>query len=82
MRFVNQLISVAVFLCFAIPAGSQMDPLAPDYLYGSPDPRYAGSEGRYDPLSIDPLLRSLDPEYTLEYLEWLRARGYYPSMED
>lgn len=69
-------------ICLAGQAESQIDPLAPDYLTENQDSRRATSMERYtildprlDPLSIDPLMRPLDPEHTAEYLQRLRDIG-------
>jgi hypothetical protein len=75
--------------CFAGQARSQIDPLAPDYLIENQDLRRATSLDRYvildprlDPLSIDPLMRPLDPEHTAEYLQRLGEIGPLPVEED
>lgn len=69
-------------ICLAGQARSQIDPLAPDYLTDNQDTRRATSLDRYaildprlDPLSIDPLMRPLDPEHTAEYLQRLGKIG-------
>ena len=75
--------------CLASQAGSQIDPLAPDYLTENQDPRRATSLDRYviidprlDPLSVDPLVRPLDPEHTAEYLQRLNEIGALPPEDD
>ncbi len=76
-------------ICLAGQAGSQIDPLAPDYLTDNQDPRRLTSLDRYvildprlDPLSIDPLLRPLDPEHTAEYQQRLGEIGALPPEDD
>jgi len=78
-----------LFVCLAGQAGSQIDPLAPDYLTENQDPRRATSLDRYviidprlDPLSVDPLVRPLDPEHTTEYLQRLKEIGTLPHEDD
>ncbi|RQW78499.1 MAG: hypothetical protein EHM14_11815 [Methanothrix sp.] len=81
-----------VILCSTIPAQSQYDPLGTDILYIPDDLRRTGSisdsgqkvyiDPYVDPLSIDSLMRPLDPEHTWEYLDKLYARPYpiaYPT---
>jgi hypothetical protein len=71
----------AIILCSVMLAESQYDPLG-DFVVPT-DPRRTTSldDGVYldpaaDPLSIDPLMRPLDPEHTWEYLDIVRDRGY------
>jgi hypothetical protein len=78
-----------LFICLAGQAGSQIDPLAPDYLTENQDTRRATSLDRYviidprlDPLSVDPLVRPLDPEHTTEYLQRLGEIGALPPEDD
>jgi hypothetical protein len=80
---------VLLVACLAGQAGSQTDPLAPDYLTENQDPRRATSLDRYvildprlDPLSIDPLVRPLDPEHTAEYKQMLEEIGPLPPEEE
>jgi hypothetical protein len=75
--------------CLAGQAGSQIDPLAPDYLTENQDPRRTTSLDRFviidprlDPLSVDPLIRPLDPEHTAEYLEMLKQIEPLPAEDD
>ncbi len=76
-------------ICLAGQAGSQIDPLAPDYLAENQDSRRATSLDRYvildprlDPLSVDPLMRPLDPEHTAEYLQRLGEIRPLPPGDD
>lgn len=76
-------------VCLAGQAGSQIDPLAPDYLTENQDSRRATSLDRFvildprlDPLSVDPLVRPLDPEHTAEYLQRLKEIGELPPEDD
>jgi hypothetical protein len=78
-----------LIVCLAGQAGSQIDPLAPDYLIENQDSRRATSLDRYviidprlDPLSVDPLVRPLDPEYTAEYLQKLKEIGALPPEDN
>jgi hypothetical protein len=78
-----------LMVCLAGQAGSQIDPLAPDYLTENQDPRRATSLDRFviidprlDPLSVDPLIRPLDPEHTAEYLEMLKQIEPLPAEDD
>lgn len=76
-----------LIICLAGQAGSQIDPLAPDYLNENQDSRRATSLERYtildprlDPLSVDPLMRPLDPEHTAEYLQrWGKIGPLHPE---
>ncbi len=75
--------------CLSGQAGSQADPLAPDYLTDDQDPRRTTSLDKYvildprlDPLSIDPLVRPLDPEHTAEYRQMLDRIGAVSAEED
>ncbi|MDM7911768.1 MAG: hypothetical protein QUS09_01585 [Methanotrichaceae archaeon] len=76
-------------ICLVGQARSQIDPLAPDYLTENQDPRRATSLDRYvivdprlDPLSVDPLVRPLDPEHTAEYLQKLKEISALPPEAD
>ncbi len=91
MNLKSKAISVLALLiiCTAGQAGSQIDPLAPDYLTENQDSRRATSLERYtiidprlDPLSVDPLMRPLDPEHTAEYLQRLGKIGPLHPEED
>jgi len=80
---------VLLVACLEGQAASQTDPLAPDYLTENQDPRRATSLDRYvildprlDPLSIDPLVRPLDPEHTAEYKQMLEEIGPLPPEEE
>jgi hypothetical protein len=76
-------------VCLAGQAGSQIDPLAPDYLTEDQDPRRTTSLDRFviidprlDPLSVDPLIRPLDPEHTAEYQQKLKEIGPLTAEDD
>jgi hypothetical protein len=73
-------------LCLATQAESQYDPLGTDISTISQDQRRMSSLGEnyervyldpmVDPLSIDLLMRPLDPEHTWEYLDRVSVRAY------
>jgi hypothetical protein len=73
-------------LCLIPQAESQYDPLGTDIFTIPNDLRRTSSLGdnyervyldpMADPLSIDPLMRPLDPEHTWEYLDRVSGRAY------
>ena len=73
-------------LCLTVLAEAQYDPLGTDIFTTPTDLRRTSSLGdndervyldpMADPLSIDPLMRQLDPEHTWEYLYKVRGRAY------
>jgi hypothetical protein len=76
----------AIILCSVMLAESQYDPLG-DFVVPT-DPRRTSSldervylDPSADPLSIDPLMRPLDPEHTWEYLDIVRSRDYADQYE-
>jgi len=81
-------------LCLTAQAEAQYDPLGTDILTTPTDLRRTSSLGdndervyldpMADPLSIDPLMRQLDPQHTWEYLYKASVRAYadpYPHPE-
>ncbi len=73
-------------LCLTSQAESQYDPLGTDIFTIPQDQRRMGGLGENyervyldpiaDPLSIDSLMRPLDPEHTWEYLDRVSGRAY------
>ncbi len=80
------VIWTVVVLCSTILAESQYDPLGTDIFYIPDDLRRTSSlsdggqkvyfDPYADPLSIDPLMRPLDPEHTWEYLDKVSGKAY------
>ena len=85
--FAKMLLASGILAMCLIPqAESQYDPLGTDILNVPKDLRRMSSPGENyglvyldpmaDPLSIDPLMRPLDPEHTWEYLDRVSGRAY------
>jgi len=81
-------------MCLSVQGQSQYDPLGSDIFTLPDDMRRTSSldtqivyiDPNKDPLSIDPLMRPLDPEHTTEYLSAISGRQYLgpfvPVQED
>jgi hypothetical protein len=93
--FAKMLIAWAVIvMCLSVQGQSQIDPLASDIFTLPEDLRRTSSlnaqeiyiNPNTDPLSINPLMRPLDPEHTTEYLNAISGRQYLgpfvPVQED
>ncbi|MBN1234667.1 MAG: hypothetical protein JW999_01300 [Methanotrichaceae archaeon] len=83
--FAKMLIAwAAIVMCLSLQAQSQYDPLASDIFTmpgemrrtSSPDTQIVYIDPNKDPLSIDTLMRPLDPEHTTEYLNAISGRQY------
>ena len=83
--FAKMLIAwAAVVMCLSVQGQSQYDPLGSDIFTLPDDMRRTSSldtqivyiDPNKDPLSIDPLMRPLDPEHTTEYLNIISGRQY------
>ncbi len=84
----------ALVICLTVQGQAQYDPLASDIFTLPDDMRRTSSldtqivyfDPYADPLSIDPLMRPLDPEHTAEYLDKISGREYLgpfvPIQED
>ena len=93
--FAKMLIAwAAIVMCLSVQGQSQYDPLGSDIFTLPDDMRRTSSldtqivyiDPNKDPLSIDPLMRPLDPEHTTEYLSAISGRQYLvpfvPVQED
>ena len=93
--FAKMLIAwAAIVMCLSVQGQSQYDPLGSDIFTLPDDMRRTSSldtqivyiDPNKDPLSIDPLMRPLDPEHTTEYLNIISGRQYLgpfvPVQED
>jgi len=93
--FAKMLVAwAALVMCLTLQAQAQYDPLASDIFTLPDDMRRTSSldtqriyiDPIADPLSIDPLMRPLDPEHTAEYLDKISGREYLgpfvPVQED
>lgn len=93
--FAKMLVAWAVLvMCLTLQAQSQYDPLASDIFTLPDDMRRTSSLDTQriyinpiaDPLSIDPMMRPLNPEHTAEYLDKISGREYLgpfvPVQED
>ncbi len=93
--FVKILLAwAALVICLTVQGQAQYDPLGSDIFILPEDMRRTSSldtqiiyfDPYADPLSIDPLMRPLDPEHTSEYLDKITGREYLgpyiPVQED
>jgi hypothetical protein len=93
--FAKMLVAwAALLMCLTLQVQAQYDPLASDIFTLPDDMRRTGSVDAQriyidpiaDPLSINPLVRPLDPEHTAEYLNKISGREYLgpfvPVQED